>query len=75
MQNYTPVNHREVAKDISRIILEGSEKVKGFLTLEDIRKSVKMATGVLQALRIETERKEKAALIRELESMYPTIIG
>ena len=75
MKNYKPVNHREVAKDISRIILEGTEKVKGFLTLEDIRKSVKMATGVLQALRIETERKEKAALIRELESMYPTIIG
>tara|TARA_R100000656_G_scaffold118054_1_gene91628 strand:- start:344 stop:571 length:228 start_codon:yes stop_codon:yes gene_type:complete len=75
MKNYKPVNHREVAKDISRIIIEGTEKVKGFLTLEDIRKSVKMATGVLQALRIETERKEKAALIRELESMYPTIIG
>ena len=74
MKNYKPVNHREVAKDISRIILEGTEKVKGFLTLEDIRKSVKMSGGILQALRIEIERKEKAALIRELESMYPTII-
>jgi len=75
MKNYKPVNHREVAKDISRIILEGTEKVKGFLTLEDIRKSVKMSGGILQALRIEIEQKEKAALIRELESMYPTIIG
>ena len=74
MKNYKPVNHREVAKDISRIILEGTEKVKGFLTLEDIRKSVKMSGGILQALRIEIEQKEKAALIRELESMYPTII-
>jgi hypothetical protein len=75
MKNYKPVNHREVAKDISRIIIEGTEKVKGFLTLEDIRKSVKMSGGILQALRIEIEQKEKAALIRELESMYPTIIG
>ena len=75
MKNYKPVNHREVAKDISRIIIEGTEKVKGFLTLEDIRKSVKMSGGILQALRIEIEQKEKATLIRELESMYPTIIG